>query len=162
MRTRHGVSVRGRYMETQTMNTKSLLLGGAVAIVLVSTVFAQTTVATRTSKTAHHSIGHHYRHVRHHIVHTVSVRPATTPAEQIQTNDLNRDQLYSAQYRTESRQYGPASQNMQGGATYYPQQPGQNTGLTPARRIPNGIAFGGATPAGGRADTPSLNSAHRE
>jgi hypothetical protein len=139
------------------MNTRSLLLGSAVVFALAGTGFAQTTNdATPTSKPVHHTIVHHYRHhVLHRSLHTASVHAPATPAEQVQTNDLNREQLYTAQYRS-----GP--QNMQGGAAYYPQEPGQNNGLTPAHRIPNGLPFQAATPAGGRADMSTLSSAHRQ
>jgi hypothetical protein len=97
--------------------------------------------------------------VVHHVLHTASVHVRTTPAEGVETNDLNRDQLYSAQYRT-GLQSGSGPQNMSGNAAYYRQEPGQGTGLTPAQRIPNGLPFQAATPAGGRADMSTLNQAH--
>jgi hypothetical protein len=135
-----------------------------MALALAGTGFAQTTDdAAPASKPVHHTIVHRYRHsARHRIVHTVAVHTPATPAEQVQTNDLNREQLYTAQYRSGPQTYGAGPQNMQGGAAYYPQEPGQNSGVTPARRIPNGLPFQAATPAGGRADMSTLNSAHRQ
>jgi len=161
------------------MRCKSLLLGGAMALALSGAAAAQVGSSlgqspqpaaqsqqssdTSTTKTPAKHVTHRVlHHARGHVQHTASVHMRATPAERVETYDLNRDQLYSAQYRYGPPQYGPGPENMRGEATYYPQEPGQNTGLTPTRRIPNGIPFQAATPAGGRADTPSLDQAHRQ
>jgi hypothetical protein len=161
------------------MRCKSLLLGGAMVLALSGAAGAQDGSSlgqnsqpaaqsqqssdTSTTKTPAKHVTHRVlHHARHHVQHTASVHIRTTPAERVETNDLNREQLYSAQYRSGPSQYGPGPQAMQGEATYYPQEPGQNAGVTPTRRIPNGIPFQAATPAGGRADTPSLDQAHRQ
>ena len=153
------------------MRCKSLLLGGAIALVASGAAFAQgATTSDQNSKPAAQSqqstdsaktpakrVTHRVlHHVSHRVQLTASVHMRATPAERVETNDLNRDQLYSAQYRS-----GPQPpRNMQGEATYYRPEPGQNTGSTPVRRIPNGIPFQAVTPAGGRADTSSLNQVH--
>ena len=158
------------------MRCKSLLLGGALALALSGAAFAQagsdpdensqpatqsqqSSNASATKPPSEHAMRHVRHRVVHHVLHTASVHVRTTPAERVETNDLNRDQLYSAQYRT-GPQSGSGPQNMSGNAAYYRQEPGQETGLTPAQRIPNGLPFQAATPAGGRADMSTLNQAH--
>jgi hypothetical protein len=123
-----------------------------MAALIAGAGLAQTTsdaAATKETVTSH-AVAHHYRHVTHRrVVHAAAV----TPAERVQTDSLNREQLYSAQNGSEPR-------NLQNPAAYYPQQPGQNAGVTPVRRIPNGVAFQAATPTGGRADPSTLEQVH--
>ncbi len=138
------------------MNTRSILLGGAMAVALAGAGFAQTAGdATPTGKPAHHAMVHHYsHHMRHRLLHTASMHAPATAAERAETNNLNRDQLRPVQY-------APRPQYGQAGAAAYPRAPGQDNGITPVRRIPNGNPYQSGVAAGGRADTPSLNQAHR-
>jgi hypothetical protein len=157
------------------MRCKAILLGGAVALALSGAAFAQgsdsgqnsqptaqsqqSSDISATDKSASQTTKHVTRHVRHHmrhrVLHTASahMRMRVTPAERAETNNLNREQLRAVQY-------APGPEYGQRGARY-PQEPGQNTGLTPVRRLPNGTPFQSATPAGGRSDSQSLDQAHR-
>jgi hypothetical protein len=137
------------------MKTRSFLLGGAIAFALSSAAFAQTTNdATPSNKTEQHKIVHHYRHhARNRVMHTASMVAPASKAEQDSTYSLNREQLQTAGYT-------PERQSGQNAVTGDALRSGPE--LTPMRRIPVGAGFQSATPAGGRADTPSLSQNHRQ
>jgi hypothetical protein len=149
------------------MNLKSILLGGALTVALAGAGFAQQAkpdeaqqMQTRqtTPKSMHH-VRHHMLHRMHHRIHTASLRAVSSPAERHATRDLNLQQVRMTQYGAPGSQYAR-------GAAYGPQygpyqrEPGQNGGLTPTNRIPNGTPYQTATPSGGRQDTQSINEAH--
>lgn len=141
------------------MIVKSVLLGGAVALALAGAGIAQPATDTSPSKqTQTHSAKtvHHYRHHMRHHVRTAALHPVSSPAERRATQDLNMQQVQTAQYGAGPRYAQGASQ-----AGAYPAEPGPNNGLTPTSRIPNGNPFGTAAPAGGAQDTPVLDQAHQ-
>ncbi|HEX4158204.1 MAG TPA: hypothetical protein VHY79_06990 [Rhizomicrobium sp.] len=155
------------------MRCQLILLGGAMALALSGAAFAQGSGSAQNSQpvaqsqqssdtsatdksgsqTSKHMTHHMRHHMRRHVLRTASAHMRVTPAERAETNNLNREQLRAVQY-------APGPQYGQGSARY-PQEPGRATGLTPARRLPNGVPFQSATPAGGRSDTQSVNQAHR-
>jgi hypothetical protein len=136
------------------MRCKSILLGGALAAILAGAGYAQAASDNMpVKKPAHHAMVHRYRHAVHHQMQHTAMRAPETSAERAATYNLNREQLRPVDYAREAQyRTGTANGNP---------EPGRNTGFTPARRIPNGLSFQAATPAGGRGDTPALNSAHR-
>jgi hypothetical protein len=137
------------------MKTRYFLLGGVIAFAFSSAAFAQATNdSTPSNKTEQHKIVHHYRHhPQHRVMHTASMAASASKAEQDSTYNLNRGQLQTVGY-TPERQYGqnPVTSDA----------PRSGPELTPMRRISIGASLQSATPAGGRADTPSLSQNHRQ
>ena len=160
------------------MLTRSILLGGAIVLTLAGAGFAQQ-ASDKTStdqmqpmdktqpndqaqsdQTTAKTVHHYSHHARHHMrtamlhKHTTMLHRASNPAERRSTADLNRQQLQTAgpQY---SQRYAPAPQ-----PAAYRAPAGENTGITPTSRIPNGTPYQTLTPAGGHEDTPAMDQAH--
>lgn len=154
------------------MLTRSILLGGAIALALAGAAAAQqasdktsTDQAQSMDKTQSNDQAkpdqtsatavHHYRHhVRRHIRtamlhrHTAMAHRPSTPIERRATAQLNQQQL-------QMTGYAPAPQ-----PAAYSRPAGANTGFTPTNRIPNGTPYQTLTPAGGHEDTPVMDQAH--
>jgi hypothetical protein len=155
------------------MLTRSILLGGAIALALAGAgVAQQASDKTSTDQTQPmdktQSNGqaqpdqdaaktvHHYRHHARHHIRTAMLHRPSTPTERRATAQLNQQQLQMAgpQY-AQGPGYAPAPQ-----PAAYPAPTGENTGITPTNRIPNGTPYQTLTPAGGREDTPVMDQAH--